>query len=241
MGTMVVESNQRQRGTHRRDRHRGRGDAAPGRRTTSARVVRRDHPRRTRPACQTHLQPVPPTRRDRDERARRLRARRCDQRRPRRPHRRRPGHVHLRGPSRRDPALWTDPVRGAAAAHDHPRRSGHRPRHRVDLVPQRAATRVGPRDGHLHRVRRGRDLQRPTTSTPTSSRPSPTPTARSATPPGCASSSSRSPPTWRCATSGSPTRGRCRTRSRRSPRPGSGTASASTRWTAPLSSPGSTT
>ena len=48
-----------------------------------------------------------------------------------------------------------DPARGAAAAHDHPRRRGHRPRHRVDVVPQRAAARVGAGDGRLHRRRRG--------------------------------------------------------------------------------------
>ena len=40
-------------------------------------------------------------------------------------------------------------------------------------------------------ARRGRHRAPRTTSTPTCSRPSPTPTARSATPPGCASSSSR--------------------------------------------------
>ena len=40
-------------------------------------------------------------------------------------------------------------------------------------------------------VRRGRHGHPPTTTTPTCSRRSPTPTARSATPPGCASSSSR--------------------------------------------------
>ena len=92
-----------------------------------------------------------------------------------------------------------------AAAHDHPGRRGDRARHRVDLVPQRAAARVGARDGHLHRRRRGRHGHAATTSTPSCSRRSPTPTARSATRPGCASSSSRSPPTSRCATSGSTT------------------------------------
>ncbi len=42
-----------------------------------------------------------------------------------------------------------------AAAHDHPRRCRDRPRHRVHLVPQRAAARVGARDGRAHRRRRG--------------------------------------------------------------------------------------
>ena len=72
-------------------------------------------------------------------RARRLRPRRRDQRRRRGAHRRRAGHVHLRGPRRRDPAPRADPDGRAPAAHDHPGRRGHRPRHRVDLVPQRAA------------------------------------------------------------------------------------------------------
>ena len=35
----------------------------------------------------------------------------------------------------------------------HARRRGHRPRHRVDVVPQRAAARVGARDGRAHRRR----------------------------------------------------------------------------------------
>ena len=108
-------------------------------------------------------------------------------------HRRRAGHVHLRGPRRRDPAPRPDPARGAAAAHDHPRWRRHGSRHRVDLLPQRAAPRVGAGDGRVHRRGRGASPAPPTTSTPTCSRPSPTPTARSATPPGCASSSSRSP------------------------------------------------
>ena len=38
---------------------------------------------------------------------------------------------------------------------DHPRRRGHRARHRVDVVPQRAAARVGAGDGHPDRHRRG--------------------------------------------------------------------------------------
>ena len=38
----------------------------------------------------------------------------------------------------------------------HPRRRGHRARHRVDVVPQRPAARVGARDGRAHRGGRGR-------------------------------------------------------------------------------------
>ena len=48
-----------------------------------------------------------------------------------------------------------------AAAHDHPRRRGDRARHRVDQLPQRAAARVGARDGRVHRRRRGRDAPGP--------------------------------------------------------------------------------
>ena len=44
----------------------------------------------------------------------------------------------------------------AAAEDDHARRRGHRARHRVVVVPQRPAARVGPRDGDPHRRRRGR-------------------------------------------------------------------------------------
>ena len=49
----------------------------------------------------------------------------------------------------------TDAPRRPAAAHHHPRRRRLRPRHRVDQLPQRAAARVGRRDGRLHRRRRG--------------------------------------------------------------------------------------
>ncbi len=48
------------------------------------------------------------------------------------------------------------PLRRPAAAHHHPRRRGHRARHRVDVVPQRAAARVGAGDGRADRRRRGR-------------------------------------------------------------------------------------
>ncbi len=80
---------------------------------------------------------------------------RCDRGRPGGAHRRRAGDVHLRAPRRRDAAARPDPARRAAAAHDHPRRRGHRARHRVDQLPQRAAARVGARDGRVHRRRRG--------------------------------------------------------------------------------------
>ena len=82
------------------------------------------------------------------------------------------------------------------------------PRHRVDQLPQRAAARVGARDGRADRLRRHRDAPSPVT---TSSTPSPTPTARSATRPGCGSSSSASRRTSRSATSASTTPRRWRT------------------------------
>ena len=121
----------------------------------SPEVVRRRAHRCAGAPREAHVQPVPPARRGRQRRAGRLGARWRDQRRPGGPHGRRAGDVHLRGPRRRHPAPRPDPVRGPAAAHDHPRRGRHRARHRVHVVPQRAAARVGPRDGHLHRCRRG--------------------------------------------------------------------------------------
>ena len=48
------------------------------------------------------------------------------------------------------------PTRGAAAEDDHPRRRGDRAGHRVDLVPRRAAARVGRRDRGADRRRRDR-------------------------------------------------------------------------------------
>ena len=99
--------------------------------------------------------------------------------------------MHLRAPRRGDARARPDPAGRAAAADDHPRRRGHRARHRVDQLPQRAAARVGARDGRAHRGRRGRHDQARATSCST---PSPTPTARSATRPGCGSSSSRCRP-----------------------------------------------
>ena len=60
------------------------------------------------------------------------------------------------------------------------------------------------------------------TRTPTCSGRSPTPTAASATPCGCGSSSSRSPRSSGCGTCSSTTWTSCARRSRRSPRPGTG-------------------
>ncbi len=120
------------------------------RRTPRCRPARRSGWPRTRPTCsgpgsraeQPGLDVSGLDRRDRD--------------RPGRADRRRAGHVHLRAPRRRHAAARADPAGRAAAAHDHPRRRGHRARHRVDQLPQRAPARVGPRDGHPHRRRRGR-------------------------------------------------------------------------------------
>ncbi len=84
------------------------------------------------------------------------RADRRDRRRPRRAHRRGAGHDHLRGPGRRHPRARADAARGPAAQDDHARRRRHRAGHRVDLVPARAAARVGARDGRADRRRRGR-------------------------------------------------------------------------------------
>ena len=130
------------------------------------------------------------------------------------------------------------PLRRAAAAHDHARRRGDRARHRVDQLPQRAAARVGARDGRLHRRRRGGHdpAGRRTCSTR-----SPTPTARSATPPGCGSRSRRCPAASRCGTCASTTPACSPRRSPRSSRPASTTGSGSTASTASRSSPASTT
>ena len=81
-----------------------------------------------------------------------------------------------------------------AAEDDHPRRRGHRARHRVDVVPQRAAARVGARDGRPHRRRRGRHRRRPTRARrPVPRLPQLVRHARLRDC-GCASSSSRSKP-----------------------------------------------
>ena len=55
-------------------------------------------------------------------------------------------------------AARADPAGGPAAAHDHAGRRGHRARDRGHQLPQRAAARVGPGDGRLHRRGRGRHL-----------------------------------------------------------------------------------
>ena len=94
------------------------------------------------------------------------------------------------------------------------RRRGHRPGHRVDVLPQRPAARVGARDRGAHRRGDRSWPRRPRASTPTCSVPSPTPTARSATPCGCRSTSSRCTRSSGCGTCGSATSTRSPTRSR---------------------------
>ena len=143
--------------------------------------------------------------------------------------------MHLRAPRRGDARARADPAGRAAAAHDHARRRGQRPRHRVDELPQRAAARVGPRDGRAHRG--AARSSRPSRAT-SSSTPSPTPTARSATRPGCGSSSSRCRRTSPCGTSASTTRPRSPRPSSASSRSGRGRGSASTRSTASRFAPG---
>ena len=97
------------------------------------------------------------------------------------------------------------PLRGAAAEDHHARWRGRRARHRVLVVPQRPAARVGARAGGAHRRRPGRGghgRQRARRPVPGVSR---TRTGRSATRCGCASTSSRSSRTCGCATCGSTT------------------------------------
>ena len=53
------------------------------------------------------------------------------------------------------------PAGGAAAQDHHPRRRRDGARHRVDLVPQRHAARVGARDGRAHRAGRDRHGEAP--------------------------------------------------------------------------------
>ena len=107
-----------------------------------------------RPAGQTDLQPVPRPREERRQGPGHLGTHGCGLGGSRRQDRRRRGHVHLRGPGRRDAALRFVAARRPAAEDHHPRRCGHRARHRVDVVPQRPAARVGARDGHPDRHRR---------------------------------------------------------------------------------------
>ena len=83
-------------------------------------------------------------------------------------------------------AARADAAGRAAAQDDHPRRGGRRAGHRVDLVPQRAAARVRAGDGDPHRRRRGRHGDPGRRARRPVPRRSPTPTARSATPCGCA-------------------------------------------------------
>ena len=90
-----------------------------------------------------------------------------------------------------DPPARPDAARRPPAEDHHPGRRRDRPRHRVDLVPQRPAPRVGRSRWTSSPGRARWSRPSPTARTPTSSAASPTPTAPSATPPGCGSSSSR--------------------------------------------------
>ena len=81
-----------------------------------------------------------------------------------------------------------------ATADHHPRRRRDRARHRVDLVPQRAAARVRARARRAHRRRRRRDGEAAGRARRPLHAASRTPTAASGTPSGCASSWSRCSP-----------------------------------------------
>ena len=129
---------------------RRRGAAAAG-------VVRRDPAGRAGAAGQADLQPVPAAGRDRTPGLDVSGLDGVHRGRPGRPDRRRAGHVHLRGPRRRDaaarpdarwscPQLRTITLGGAVTGLGIESTS----------VPQRAAARVGARDGRPHRRRRGR-------------------------------------------------------------------------------------
>ena len=104
-------------------------------------------------AGQADLQPLPPPRGARRPRPRRQRARPRPLGRPRAARRPGAGDDHLRAARRRDP-VGRDDAPGRPAAQDHHHRwGGHRARHRVLVLPQRPAARVGPRDGDPHRGR----------------------------------------------------------------------------------------
>ena len=128
-------------------------DSSRGRRGAPARELSGRAREPLRPAGQAQLEPLPGTRRARRPRPRHVRADRCHRRRSRGTDRRRGRHVHLRRPRGRDPALRAGPSGGAAAQDHHARRRRHRPGHRVDVVPQRAAARVRAGDGHPDRRR----------------------------------------------------------------------------------------
>ena len=99
--------------------------------------------------------------------------------------------MHLRGPRRRDAAARPDPVRRAAAAHDHPRRRGHRA-----SASSRPASATGCRTSRCWRWTSSPAPARSSPTRPgraTCSTRSPTPTALSATRPGCGSRSSAVP------------------------------------------------
>ena len=195
-------------------------------RRAAPRQLSGDPPERDGSPGQTHVEPVPRPREDSDQGPRRLGPDGRHRRRPRDAHRRRRRHVHLRGPGRGHAALRAGAAGGAAAQDDHPRRGGHRTRHRVDVVPQRPAARVGARDGHPHRHRRSahRLARR---STPTSFAPSPIPMARLAIRCASRSSWSRSNRSSRLAICGST---RSRTSSPRWTASSKPAATTATRW-----------
>ena len=216
------------------------GDRRTGRsrrrRGAASRQLPRDPADGHRPARQADLEPVPGPRQERRPGPGHLGADRRHRGRPRRAHRRRRRHVHLRGPRRRHAALRAGAAGRAAAEDHHPRRCGHRPRHRVDVVPQRPAARVGAGDGHPHRRRRG-GHRIAGASTPTCSAPSPIPTARWATRSGCDRAGAGQAVRRAAHICGST---RCTTWSRRwtaSSRPAASTACRSTTSTAWCSAP----
>ncbi|CAA9271654.1 MAG: FAD/FMN-containing dehydrogenases, partial [uncultured Corynebacteriales bacterium] len=107
------------------------------------------------PAGQAHLQPLPAPVGHRDPGPGRVRTGPGAVGGPGSPHRRRPGHDDVRAAGGRDARARPDADRGAAAEDHHPRRGGDRARHRVQLVPRRAAARGGAGDRGAHRGRRG--------------------------------------------------------------------------------------
>ena len=107
------------------------------------------------PAGQADLQPVPVPGAEHGPRPGHLGPDRGHLGRSRREDRRGGRHVHLRGPGRGHAAVRAVTAGGTAAEDDHPRRSRQRSGHRVGLLPQRDAARVGAGAGHPDRGRRG--------------------------------------------------------------------------------------
>ena len=125
------------------------------RRAAPPRELSRHPRRRDGAACQTDFQPVPRPRQDLRAGPGHLRVDRRHLRGSRAAHGRRRGHVHLRGSRRRHAAVRLVTTGGAAAQDHHAGWRRHGSGHRVGIVPQRPAARVGARDGHPHRDRRG--------------------------------------------------------------------------------------